>query len=122
MTDEQMNRLIHEKILGKCCHEIRAARSTIPSTQGRICTKCRKGWLRYGENASKPDRMPPYATDLNAVALAEAEVIEAKGIQHLFACLSKLVETPEIVAFACPEERAEACLRAMDLWEVDNSG
>lgn len=110
MTDEQMNQIIHEKIMGE-----RDECLTIPILSRARCIHETNGCLR-------DHSVPRYTTDLNAVALAEAEVIEAKGIQHLFACLSKLVETPEIVAFACPEERAEACLRAMDLWEVDNSG
>jgi hypothetical protein len=102
MTDEQMNRIIHEKIMGECWHEFDTSKSL-------TCIKCPDGFVIDGN--------PNYTTDLNAVALAEARVIEAKGIQYLFACLSELVETFETVAFACPEERAEACLMAMDLWE-----
>ena len=78
MSDEQINKLIHEKIRIKCCHESEAVGEIRHG--GYYCRKCgspdklRRVPLEFDEP------MPDYCTDLNAVALAEAKVIEVKGI------------------------------------------
>lgn len=80
---EANNRRVYEW-LGKCWHEPREARSTITASQGQICDKCGTGWLRYGENASKPPKNPDYYSPTGCLELIEAA--RARHYQMRFGC------------------------------------
>ena len=106
MTDEQINRLIHEKIMGE-----RDECLPIPILSRARCIRETNGCLR-------DHSVPGYATDLNAVALAEAKVIAANGLY--FTAIRDVIgwnTHPHLWVTATARQRAEACLRAMDLWE-----
>lgn len=113
MTDERISRLIHEKIMGKCWHDY-TWRGGLETMYPYQCSKCLdKSPHDYGGIG-----YPSYTTDLNAVALAEAKVIEADARYYL-AIRAVVGDDAHAWQWVCAtaRQRAEACLRAMGLWE-----
>jgi hypothetical protein len=113
MKNETINRILHEKVMGlDCWHNVKwnVAEMKIGRFRCKYCKKC------YGYSFDSPD----YCTDLNAVALAEAKVIEKIGLGEL-ALAVLFVGIPEgsdaHAIFAPARQRAEAVLRAAELWE-----
>lgn len=125
-TDEQINRAIHEKVMGECWHESEPVGDVRHG--GYYCRKCgspdklRRVPLEF-ESKERPD----HTTDLNAVALAEAKVIEthpvsyfiaikeAVGVESDFVLLSEYIKLCQLTA----RQRSIAVLNAMEV-ENDN--
>ena len=104
LTDEQINRAIHEQIMGECWHELREGVSAMAIQT--VCTQCRD-WIDVLHPNSD------YCTDLNAVAQAEAVVIEQVGYEAYITALTRIAPYRGFVASA--RQRAEACLKAMEI-------
>jgi hypothetical protein len=61
MTDDQINRAIHEKIEGKCTHEWK--KHVQNGYVYRICLKCKKYSQVYGLEDLEPSKPPDYLND-----------------------------------------------------------
>lgn len=115
MTNEEMNRYCHEVILGKCWHE-GVTDAVFEMGVGALdvphwCPKCKSA-----VNPPNEDGLfnPNYCSDLNAIALVEATVIEKGGLY--FNAIREVVDndTPSKWVTATALQRATACVKA---WE-----
>ena len=122
MEPERMNQVIHEQIRGLCWHERQKfpihkdwVYSKNPDTSS-YCIRCKQSV------DLKAFSMPSYTTDLNAVALAEAKVIDGdwKKSISLATCIAIVLSDREMTAFATAHQRAEALLKHEGLWEADD--
>lgn len=124
-TDEQINRAIHEQVMGLCWHESEAVGSIRDG--GYYCRKCgspdklRRVPLEF-ENGGRTD----YTTDLNAVDLAEAKVDVDEYVKQLekICEAQALVEEQGIISWgdvlyllvrATARQRSEAVLKCMEI-------
>lgn len=120
LTDEQLNRLLHEKVMGECWHKTEPF-GTIQSG-GYECRKCSKVFPTHCPPEFSKDEIdgrPDYCQDLNAVAKAEAKVIDAGTLY--FTCLRGVVgdnDAPVKWVTATARQRAEAVAIAMRLAEI----
>lgn len=127
MTPERMNQVIHEQIRGLCWHEPVVDYVTQKVCQHWKCSKCGITNLTAGLSngvlkAYQGKVANTYTTDLNAVALAEAKVIDGdlnKSIA-LSSSIAFVLSGKDMTAFATANQRAEALLRLMGLWEADD--
>jgi hypothetical protein len=120
MTNEELNRYIHEKVLGKCVWDNRDCRK-LGANAVRVIFECNKCGLTQDEH-----KIPDFCTDLNAMAEAEAATIKAKGEKAFLLKLCKFVLGFEFdrlgiaeivkVATAPPTPRARAVVAA---WEEE---
>lgn len=110
MSNEKINRALHSAIGRGCWHE-----SGGRDVYGDCCRYCQK----YFNTSELPD----YCASLDAVAEAEAFVIETVGGYYYFTVLaavvdpsgSKTVDTTNLSAVAAAPalDRAKACLAAL---------
>jgi len=121
MIDEQINRAIHEQVMGLCWHE----REVDPEGTGgfKVKMKCKKCSLsQYRSSCQNP---PKYTTDLNAVALAEAKAIEkvgekifVKAVEESLGPVNQEKDNWEyfLVPYrATARQRSEAVLKCMEI-------
>lgn len=75
------------------------------------------------------EQLPPYLKSLNSIARVEAKLTEEQQIEYVIALLSFIDEqtcdlNPEraywLLSTMTPTQRAEAILRALNLWEETN--
>ena len=115
MTDEELNKYLHEKIMGECWHD------TTTLTKGKPCSKCDASWneVHKWPLASETD----YCGSLDAVAKVESHLayrlaarISYPGFLREVVAegLGDAADTFALVT-ATPRQRAEACKEA---WET----
>lgn len=98
MTNEEINRYIHEEILG-------------------LCSSCQFAMHSTHEDECVPfGSMPDYCNDLNLAAKAEAVVIERVGFSHYYEALRKLWPTDYMqqIITAAARQRCEAMYSVME--------
>lgn len=88
MNDE-LNRFVHEKVLGKCWHEFSGLPDN-PAYKTPICDHCEQ----FIDTAENPD----YTSSLDAVAEAERVVVEKFGAQKYGQYLLSVVTDIHLVA------------------------
>ncbi len=99
MADQELNKWLHENVMGECSHKS----DKHPSNPR--CSKCFINHFLWIP-------MPDYCNSLDAVAKVEAKVIEAVGMEPYLNELMKAVGWQ----FANARQRAEACKEA---WEAE---
>lgn len=109
MTDDELNKWLHEKVVGECWHDGKWYRGWLN------CIKC---------GASTMFKNPDYCQSLDAVSRVEQKVIEKlgeiNGVNKLHFHLSKIMPKSDFyamvasAAFATARQRAEACHLAME--------
>lgn len=116
MDNEQINRAIHEKVVGECWHEWHLVKGR-GQRQRKACSKCPAYRGQYGYDPNFD-----YANDLNAVAKAETVVIEQKGTPFpLLDALERITGSIN-TTWATARQRAEAVLKAMDIQIEGDTG
>lgn len=120
MSDVEINRLIHKKVMGECCHEFYSNTGLGADVGCKLC-EC----LFTAKELPKA-QLPDYCTDLNAVAKAEAKTWDIAGEQNYVEALGRVVR-PD-VGFGCgvcnlcivanSRQRSEAILIASGLGEL----
>jgi len=119
MTDKalskvEINRLIHEKVMGeKLTHMWVPANSNVPCKE-EVCAYCKCGFTSAND-ASRCEKswgVSDYCTDLNAVAEVEAKVVNQIGFEP-YAVQLALETHVGIPILATAQQRALACLKAI---------
>jgi len=108
LTDEQINRAIHEKVMGLCWHD-----NFEPRDGDAYCLDCNSI-----VDFSMPALLqfhPRYTTDLNAVALAEAKASEKVGYLQMYKALRATLGLNGYTSFATARQRSLAVLKAMEI-------
>jgi len=108
---EEINRAIHEKVIGECWHEGNPKSREI-GLRWVPCVKCHEN-IRAWDDEPNPD----YCTDLNAVAKAEAKVIEKVGFYPYKNALIEACDFDAFLITATAEQRAKAILKALEIEE-----
>lgn len=122
MNNEQINEAIHEKVMGEgCYHSYQLDDTGNDHDDGYygiwVCSLC-ADTVKICAGNGLIQHKPDYCTDLNAVARAEAKVIDANGYPLYLSCLDDATcRYRQSVATA--RQRAEACLRATGNWRED---
>lgn len=109
MTDQELNRWLHENVMGECTHQVDASNDTFR------CVLCPSMFLGRWT-------LPDYCNSLDAVAKVEAKVIESFGDfgRSVYGMkVASLVNTDNgrmgWSVTATARQRAEACKEA---WET----
>lgn len=87
-TDEEINRFIHEKVMGECWHDLVLEKDDVWRCNK---TDCGIGVPNYGGMLGDPKPNPSYASDLNLAAKVEARVIEKFSGRNYASALSDLI-------------------------------
>jgi len=115
ITDVQINRAVHEKVMGECWHNF-AILTICP-----VCDLCGEHVEQVTQDEYGiycPSRRD-YCNDLNAVALAEAKVSEVQKLGYL-AALGGCCQDPDLddwwnVTTATARQRSIAVLNSFEV-------
>lgn len=123
MTNEEINKAIHKKVMGEgCWHELFTKEFTSPDGIYYTMLTCQGCGRHVSESG------PDYTSDLNAVHLAEMKTIEKNESPYLDLLETVLIrdlqpefDMPSVIDYmtATARQRAEAVLRATGNWESE---